>query len=192
MSLAEVREALESQDIRRVKRFIDQGFDLNQLYHIKNDWEVTLLIEYCWQYICTKRQKNAILTLLSFQEHLDLNAKDTCLGKERFTALDFASYSGFIEIVHLLLQAGAETHWALRMARNSDVQKMLLAAGADPSKGSLTDITLSTKEAARKWLKSLQCAQAELSKIFDENQMLVQEVKDFIYTEEFLKQAINA
>jgi len=109
-----------------------------------------------------------------------------------YTAIDYASNFGHIRYVHWLVQAGAETHKALRLTNDSRIQKMLLAAGADPSKGSLTDIFPSTKDAALKWLKSLQCAEAELSKILDENKMLVQEVKDFIYTEEFLKQAINA
>merc|ERR1712224_116575 len=109
-----------------------------------------------------------------------------------FTALDVASFSGSIGIVHLFLQAGADTHIALHMAQSTHVQEMLLAAGADPSMAPKrflppTEIKPETKNAARKWLQSLECAQKELMKLFDENRMLVQEVKDFIYTESFLK-----
>merc|ERR1719473_1359534 len=103
-----------------------------------------------------------MFTLLTFRKYLDLSIESTSYSEtdsDRYTALDYASNWGNTPYVHLLLQAGAETHQALRMTGDSRIQKMLLAAGADPSKGSkfMMDITLSTKEAARKWLKSLQC-----------------------------------
>ena len=189
MSLHEVREALESQDIRRVKRLIDQGFDLNLFYG--TFWRRTLLIEYCSSLIGNYfHKRRAVLTLLSFRKHLDLNIADFRGTEDRYTALDYAALWDDIDLVHLLLQAGAHTHQAVHTASDFRLQQMLLAAGAEPSKG--LDLAAETKEAARKWLQSLECVQAELLKIFDENQMLVEEVKDFIYTESFLKAAIHA
>ena len=202
MDREEVRNALIFQDVREVKRFLDQGLDLNQIDDV---FKCNLLIYYCF-YLTSFANKNhivfnAILTLLSFRKHLNLeiSANLELFSRERhqrLTALDWAAKRENFQIVHLLLQAGAGTHFALHVTADRRIQKMLLAAGANPStKPAMEDcmgIHPETQEAAQEWLRSLECAQSELLKVFNDNEMLVQEVKDFIYTEAFLKEVIRA
>lgn len=193
---------------------VHNGFDLNRIDAHPTEFTVKtcLLQEYVYDH-----DIGALTTLLAFRKHLDFNMRSSRGDTQSPTALEFATESGFIRVVHLLLQAGAKIYGALPMAGSTgrwmfgapstpagsykaSIQKMLLAAGADPTEKPkstvfslpVQNIHPRTKDAARKWLKILENAAAELMKIFDDNEMLVQEVKDFTYTEDFLRKAINA
>jgi len=171
------------------------GFDLN--HRSKNGY--TIFME-----ALQKGDNNAILTLLTFRDKLDLEITN----KSGNTALAYC-LGKLNRYYHFLIQAGANVNATFSLGETSYYRCLLegnhigacmvLSAGADPTLGTTPGLPAylprinrtrnKIQVQVRLWLTALDAAKRMLTDIFD-NEELEQEICDFVFTENHLRQVL--
>ena len=184
--------ALENHDFRVIKRCMQAGQSLNDVYE-DQEQEESLFLDSC------ARSDSMFNSFLVMKKHVDFYSKDNeganCLAYcDNVYKLDTClKILPPIDVNDIFTEKdtgkvfNALTFNSQFGGRTYQMCLMLLSVGCDPRNATFN---AKIKSQVQKWIFAIECAKKYLKNIFD-NEMLEAEVIAFVFNEDFLRKALR-